>query len=133
MKKVYVVTSGEYSDYSIEAVFTIREKAETFSKHISYDPCVEEYELDPIDRWGPITKLTMDRNGDSWGDWTDESVHDPQTKHELRRISINGQMQTVLHSRVATDDVNRARKVANEARTQLIASGKWDSFYKRKQ
>ena len=45
MKKVYVVTSGCYSDYRIERVFSTRELAEEFCDR-DYDCGVEEYELD---------------------------------------------------------------------------------------
>ena len=43
--KVYIVSNGEYSDYTIERVFSNREAAEEFKKwhHISND--IEEYEI----------------------------------------------------------------------------------------
>ena len=44
-KKVYIVTDGEYSDYSIEGVFSTLEKAETCQRLYGYDN-IEEYELD---------------------------------------------------------------------------------------
>ena len=47
--KVYVVTSGMYSDYSIVAVFTVKEKAEAFVKYNnhSWDGLyIEEYDTD---------------------------------------------------------------------------------------
>ena len=46
IKKVYVVTSGEYSDYSIEAVFVDKEVAELYKQlnFVDTDNCrVEEY------------------------------------------------------------------------------------------
>lgn len=52
----YVVTSGAYSDYRIEGVFSTKEKAEIFKKYLEKDgfsdyPEIEEYELDkPIDK-----------------------------------------------------------------------------------
>ena len=44
ISKVYVVTSGEYSDYSIDAVFDNREDAEVYCA-LGYGEMVEEYEL----------------------------------------------------------------------------------------
>lgn len=45
-KKIYIVTSGEYSDYHIEAVFTTKRKAvEYVEQHGTYYD-IEEYELD---------------------------------------------------------------------------------------
>jgi hypothetical protein len=46
MKTIYVVTSGEYSDYGIDAVFTDKSKAELFAEPYE-DRIVEEYEADP--------------------------------------------------------------------------------------
>ena len=55
MSKVYIVTSGEYSDYHIDAVFTTREKAEQFCA--VHNTCerysnfynIEEYDVDESD------------------------------------------------------------------------------------
>lgn len=45
-KKIYIVTSGEYSEYEINAVFTTRKKAEEYvQQHGTYYD-IEEYELD---------------------------------------------------------------------------------------
>lgn len=46
MEKVYIVTSGEYSDYTIEAVFATREKAEEYVEAHGADYRVEEYQVD---------------------------------------------------------------------------------------
>lgn len=42
--KVYVVTSGEYSDYVIEKIFLDKEKAKEFAKWVPSANDVEEYE-----------------------------------------------------------------------------------------
>lgn len=45
--KVYIVTSGTYSDYGIERVFLDKEKAEKYAEMMSsHDYRVEEYETD---------------------------------------------------------------------------------------
>ena len=50
IKKIYVVTRGEYDDYRIVAAFSTYELAEQYmEKHLAtkYDPVwIEEYELD---------------------------------------------------------------------------------------
>ena len=46
--KVYVVTSGTYSDYCIEAIFSDKKKAEVYSGIHSYNE-VEEWEVDEVD------------------------------------------------------------------------------------
>ena len=51
LKEVIIVTSGQYSDYQIEGVFTTREKAQAhIDKHVEpYYACSEMtvWELDP--------------------------------------------------------------------------------------
>ena len=45
-KKIYIVTSGEYSEYEINAVFSTKEKANAYiQQHGTYYD-IEEYELD---------------------------------------------------------------------------------------
>lgn len=45
-KKIYIVTSGEYSDYGIDAVFTTKEKAVEYVEQHGTNYNVEEYVLD---------------------------------------------------------------------------------------
>ena len=46
---VYVVTSGQYDEYSIEAIFTSMDKAISYRDwHPECNECIEEYELDPF-------------------------------------------------------------------------------------
>lgn len=44
--KIYIVTTGCYSDYSIEAVFTTKKKAKDYVQQNGTDYNIEEYELD---------------------------------------------------------------------------------------
>lgn len=54
MEKVFIVTSGSYSDYNIDAVFDTKEKAEAYIKSFGqYDQDfndIEEYDLNPKTR-----------------------------------------------------------------------------------
>ena len=45
-KKIYIVTSGEYSDYRIDAVFSEKEKAEEYVQNNGSDYRIEVYNLD---------------------------------------------------------------------------------------
>ena len=49
-KKVYVVTSGEYSDYGIEGIFDSREKAEEYINHSADSDLndIKEYNLNEL-------------------------------------------------------------------------------------
>lgn len=51
-KKIYIVTSGEYSDYMIEAVFSTKEKAYEYVDQRGSDFRIEEF---PIDSYVPDT------------------------------------------------------------------------------
>lgn len=50
-KKIYVITSGEYSDYHIVAIYTTRELAEEFIQSNGNGYTIEEYDIDE-----PISK-----------------------------------------------------------------------------
>ena len=45
-KKIYIVTSGDYSDYRIERVFSTKEKANEFVQQHGTDYRIEEYVVD---------------------------------------------------------------------------------------
>ncbi len=70
-KKVYIVTSGEYSDYCIEAVFLDRSSAEKYCAAQSdndwwQDYRIEEYDIGCIEgeeNYRKIISLTIDENG----------------------------------------------------------------------
>lgn len=44
-KKIYIVTSGEYSDYGINAVFSTKEKANAYIQQNGTEYNIEEYNL----------------------------------------------------------------------------------------
>lgn len=46
MAKIYIVTSGEYSDYCIIAVFSTKEKAEAYVQQHGTNYRVEDYDID---------------------------------------------------------------------------------------
>ena len=51
-KKIYIVTSGEYSDYGIDAVFTTKEKAVDYVEQHGTGYNIEEYNLDEEEEKG---------------------------------------------------------------------------------
>ncbi len=64
MDKVFVITEGSYSDYSILAVFSTREKAENahkvISKRVSDINEIEEYPLDDFPSVGKRWEVDID-------------------------------------------------------------------------
>ena len=79
--KVYVVTSGCYSDYQIEAVFTDPDKANAYA-NLDSDREVEEYEADSVS----IAEAEV--NARIW--------YDPK-KNEITGIDTGSYLQNKLH------------------------------------
>ena len=75
MEKAFIVTTGIYSDKSIQAVFSTREKAETFAEfHPGGDAEVVEFTVDEIDPDKPeirFTTVLMERNGELYKETQD--------------------------------------------------------------
>ena len=137
MEKAYIVTTGIYSDKSIQAVFSTREKAETFAEfHPGGDAEVVEFTADEIDPDKPeirFTTVLMERNG--------ELYEEPRTHIETGRLDrvrtnprfiIRHETQIppdtypfVLEVTSHTGDGNAAVKRANEWRTQLESEELW--------
>lgn len=46
MAKIYIVTSGDYSDYRIDEVFSTKEKAEEYVQQHGTDYRIEDYDID---------------------------------------------------------------------------------------
>lgn len=98
MKTVYVLTSGEYSDYHISGVFSTKKKAERFilnnptGSYDRYD--IEEWELD--ERQDDTTKtiwccvLSL-KDGTISGEWSYElSCKDYYTEVKAFRLEVRG-------------------------------------------
>lgn len=94
--KVYVVTTGDYSDYKIRAVTVSKEKAEKLKKYYSYDYFsdaeIEEYDInephDDLDDLVPVYYVKIYRNGEC-------ECSQTTWMHEKTRKLINRNGQTV--------------------------------------
>ncbi len=73
MTKIWLVSHGEYSDYSIDAAFSTEEKAKSFAKTMNGQEDdgnygVEEYEVDKAPEYppglSPFVVTYHERNGD---------------------------------------------------------------------
>lgn len=125
--KVYIVTSGCYSDYSINHVFSTRELAEKWmGEKIDDDYQVEEYEIDPeVDFTENIkTSIGVDmlKNGivkclrnKNYGTYDKEA--------RVRCWSHNNDYY--LETVILTRDSEVAIKTANDIRIRLLALDRW--------
>jgi len=132
MKKVFVVTAGSYSDYHIVGVFSTKKLAEEYRCKLGADD-VEEFELDGFAKSlyskGYTRYLVWFR-----GDTT--TVVDPDiTFHNdhldakyifTHRNRSSGDLDVELFAK----DEKHAVKIASEIRSQIIASGVVEQFFK---
>ena len=123
--KVYLATSGEYSDYRVRGVFTRREDAEAYA--LGDD--VEEYELHngPVEvrtwhqlSWSPQIpdreRGNMNRaNPNKYEERRDFDGHEKHAEHEWREHPIGPILV------VSGWDLARVRKVYSEQRAQYLA------------
>jgi hypothetical protein len=121
--KVYIVTEGEYSDYTVHGAFSTRELAELAIAQHNNEGEIEEYELDSqLQKSGwNYYWVTMDDGGNvvnckaQW-DWY---------KHDERSYTYHDNPKCTIRfaTYVYADTPERAIKVANERRAQMKAAG----------
>lgn len=134
MTKVYIVTSGSYSDYQINAVFSTKENAERYNKiHASGDfEDIEEFEVDEdmalMDRIRDekitIYLVGMDRDGNV------KEIRKESPRILLVEELLAGKHRHILYADcmdlcVIAKDEKHAIKIVNEKRVQLIANNEW--------
>ncbi len=135
---IYIVTSGDYSDYHIITVFTDEALAEQFVSEYNADrshrdASIEEYIANKLSRQlqGDVRTFSLwmahDGTMDFGIDWEYEEDLMPRFRHTLdqsrysREEHKGGSMRCVVVAR----DREHAVKIANERRVQMIASGEW--------
>ena len=128
MKKVYIVTSGEYSDYRIEAIFSEKETAERLvQKYNDLDRWdewrVEEWALDSGDLVAAANRkqdcyiVRMAKNGDVVGVGISNHINDAG--------EIMFDIYNQLVYKPCAKSKEHAIKITNEKRAQLIANNQW--------
>lgn len=140
-KSIWVIEQGCYSDYHVVGVFSSKENAETIVAALNKDrewgdpATVEEWPLDPavkdLNKGHFRYRVLMRRDG------TVESVD----QQEISAYHLAGQVTVwerstapayagknipdVLDATVWASSPKHAVKIANEKRTQMIATGEW--------
>lgn len=132
MKKIYVVTAGDYSDYQICGVFSSEDIAKKYIDSFkrgenswSYNEMeIEEWNLDPLKK--EIAKgyfpyfVRMAKNGDT------SDVHIEDSDYGFDRGNSTGfdRDGNLYHHCFAKDSIH-AIKITNELRARTIAENKW--------
>lgn len=137
--KVYVVTSGQYSDYRIVAIFSTQDKADAFihatqagREYSDLNSHIAVYEVDEADgdtqhiergEWFYTAK--MERNGNSHVYESDDSEQPRIEEAHFERWGQRGNTSTTLVvSRWSTSE-EAVVKVANDLRAQHLANETW--------
>ena len=133
MTKVYILTRGSYSDYSIVAVFSSLEKLNEFKLAIpdaDYND-TEEYDINPDDAQMVNSGLAlwlvqMRHNGDV------VSVRPRSRSYSSTSCLVYGCRPEAMEFSMIEDvvwarDEQHAVKIVNEKRIVLIALGRWQN------
>lgn len=116
--KVYVVTSGSYSDYRIEEIFEKKEDAEALVSVLSDGNGVDEWEVNKR-RVVPLWSLWMKANGDLDDDYCSPYANTGDEE------GIYCHKDDSAHFEVLADSLERAIKVANERRAIILSHNLW--------
>lgn len=110
--KIYLVTDGDYSDYSVKGVFTDLKRAEVFRNHYNYGS-IEEYETDPIVKENKLDNYRWYYNTADWCFNSVERVSNAKeldTRLQLLYEPITNKM--VLSCECEAHDPDHVRKIA---------------------
>lgn len=139
MTTIFAASSGSYSDYRVEALFSTKRKA---AAHLAAFPHedwngIEEYELDPptadlMARGYQPWRVHMLRDGTVERVWRDDgryaSSYDESAVVWKRTKAPAYKGRDVPDALVVcalAKNERAAVKIANERRAEMIASGKW--------
>ena len=119
--KIFIVTTGEYSDYTIERVFSTRKKALEYLDTKDDEYRLEVFDLDkPIERKTQIYEISFELDKKKvWNVSTTRDVRYKDTIHIGGRYFTN---RKTLDIYVESDSRKRALKIASE-RYGAISAG----------
>lgn len=124
MAKIFIVTSGEYSDYHIDAAFSTREKTEEYVDIYGPDYMIKEYEVDvPVCDKDGIWEVRFDMQSgaiDSINRLIFETKEDELLIDSVQYgtyTSGREYIELVLKS----DSMSRVKKIASERLMQIKA------------
>ncbi len=127
MKNVYLVSTGNYSDYHIVAAFSKEEKAKKFieiiDKRKKYESDEYDIEILELDKIGNLTA-----RGYRWFKVT--MLKDGTVKRVINEGFDSGEIYSLwdgnLHYTVLAKSEKNAVKIVNEKRIMLIALNRWE-------
>jgi len=129
--KVFIVTSGQYCDYGINAVFSTKELAEKYisafdNEYIQRD--IEEWDLDPnktdLNQNRRAYFLRINKNGDIGELYIADSSYGYGEDISKSKQSYTSD-KAWLNIFCFADDENHAIKIAGKKRSQILAANLW--------
>lgn len=140
---VYLVTDGEYSDYRVKGVASTMEIAEEMKKLNGALNDIEEYNMDelpphpagmyhyrvPMDRDGGVSAPKHGLGGVRLME-CDDDTRTTRAKYYMEHAPIYSRddKERGLVVECWARDEKHAIKIANDIRTQVVASGEWDAL-----
>ena len=119
-KQIFIVTTGEYSDYSIDRVFSTRQKAVEYLDTKDDNYRLEVFDIDePIERRTHLYEISFEL--DKKKVWRVSTYHDKRLKD---LIHIGGRYFNnvkTLDVYIESDSRKRALKIASERYGAIIA------------
>lgn len=127
----HIVTSGCYSDYSIRAVFSTKERAQAFIDELkekydyrARDADIEEWEIDeetPSDHGLKRIHVLLKENGDTYR--VEESQEIAWWQWYISYSTFGTVSETLFSGTVFARDNDHAIKMARDTRAASIAAG----------
>jgi hypothetical protein len=125
--KIYVVTSGEYSDYHVVAIFSNKDVAEKFNKDMLIEENkIEEWELDNVPEF-PVGLYPYHVEMKYDGHVVNINRQSMEYFQEYDYVSDYGYKEKIntMTAKILAKDEKHAIKIANEKRAQMIANNEW--------
>jgi len=135
MMKVYLVSKGCYSDFTIIGAFSTLEKAKDAVDYFNANEGIDEYEIDSEAKQRPAGmkafRVAMDREGNVIVDeWNHKQViHECSGSYadDNTVFGYGGYRETPTHAsfHVWAKDEEHAIKIANEKRGAVLIADEW--------
>lgn len=127
--KLFLVADGDYSEYHVCGIFSTIEKAEHAKKWFDSNQDIEEIEVDelPDHPEGMFWySFYMKENGDTLDIWIEDGSY---SRPEIQWFPNECQSEKCVKFQMWATDEKHSVKIANEKRSQLIASNQWTLDY----
>ena len=130
-KIIYIVTSGEYSDYRIDGVFSSKENAELYIRLEEPRGDIEEWELDAyvlaMKRGLSGFLIVMQRDGTTLRAERESLRYTPSHPTAIFYGENCGwhEARGAMRIDVLAKSKEHAIKIANDTRRQIVAENRW--------